>query len=98
MNIKDIIFDFRNKFGLSGLWSKPTSYMEYEDVTNKVEDYLQSSLTSLLDSIKKELPNEQVISEEDGYLDDEEDYHFCDVKQAWNKYRQEVINIINSHR
>lgn len=62
----------------------------------KVEQFLKSSLTSLLDSIEKELPKEEIIAEN---LRGLVSYDYLrGEKEGRNNYRQEVINIINSHK
>lgn len=54
-------------------------------VKTDIKQFLKYSLTSLLDSIEKDLPKR-------GESDDVSDRYYC------NNYRQEVINIINSHK
>lgn len=40
--------DFKNKYGLSGLWSQPTGYMEYEDRTEEVIKDVKSILLDII--------------------------------------------------
>lgn len=89
-NIQTIIDKFKNTFGLNGLHAKPVEYMDYEDVTDKAEQFLKDSLTSMLDGIKDSLPNttnSNIIGR------DREIYDL-----GATDYKKEVINIINSHR
>jgi hypothetical protein len=73
-------------------------HMSFVDEENSYIDsetakqFLKDSLTSMLDEIKKELPKRDEYG-----LQQDENYNSSSIK-AFNYYRQEVINIINSHR
>lgn len=89
--IQDIIDKFDKEFPETTVFQHRvfhigTGHQENRDVLigKDIKQFLQSSLTSLLDSLEKELPP---IS------------YTRDVESTYrNRYRQEVINIINSHR
>lgn len=40
--------EFKNKYGLSGLYSRPTGYMEYEDRTQEVFSDVKNMLLSII--------------------------------------------------
>ena len=56
------------------------------------KQFLKDSLTSMLDEIKRELPKAKSNPLQETA---EIDYYYV---EGYNIYRQEVINIINSHR
>ena len=93
-NIQTIIDKFKTKFpelyttcdGREGY-----DYLAEDDVIN----FLKDSLTSMLDGIEKELPKEANPANDNCPSCDNES---CSASNAVNDYRQEVINIINSHR
>lgn len=59
--IKDIIIPLKNKYGLSGLWSRPTSYMDYEDKTEEVIKDIEWALNYLLEEVEKRLPSKTIL-------------------------------------
>ena len=92
-NIQTIIDKLENELYLS--YTLSSDYLGLkEDFMPKLKDFL----TSLLDSIKKELPEAIQIKHEDWLMSGLGEYRKGDVKSSHNNYRQEVINIINSHR
>jgi len=56
----------------------------------KLELFIQSSLTSLLDSNKEEATKMEII--------DDGEYYSTEYKNGFNDCLEKVINIINSHR
>lgn len=56
MSKEKIMEEFRNKFGLNGLHAKPVEYMDYEDVTDKVEAFLSTALDETIKELEKMLP------------------------------------------
>ena len=71
---------------------------ELNSVRRQVATILKDSLTSMLDGIEKELPEAIQIKHEDWLMSGLGEYRKGDAKSSHNNYRQEVINIINSHR
>lgn len=65
---------------------------------NVYEEFLKSSLLSLLDEVEKRLPKERVITNDDYYPAEDADYCKGDVSHAYNSYRKQVINILSSLR
>lgn len=62
--MKDIK-DFKNKYGLSGLHSRPTGYMDFEDKTeevfNDVEFIISQTREETIREIEEMLPKEEII-------------------------------------
>ena len=75
--------EFKNKYGLSGLWSRPTGYMEYEDKTDEVISDIKSSLISLLDGVEKKLP----------WPSSDGDTEWAN---GYDKYRSEVVELLSN--
>ncbi len=76
---------------------------ELNSVRRQVATILKDYLTSMLDGIKKELPEARTaIYANASYPVDNETKIMCEYQKGLNEgeknYRQEVINIINSHR
>ena len=46
--------EFKNKYGLSGLWSQPTGYMEYEDKTEEVIEDVKKIIFSIIYQLPEE--------------------------------------------
>lgn len=83
MKIQDIIDKFYDKY-------KDVYYNdEYQEVINDIKQFLQNNLTLMLEDIEKEMRTEDNIR---GDI-------MPDIWDAgYLSCRQEVINIINSHR
>lgn len=83
---KQIIKEFENKFGLSGLYSKPAEYMNYESQYDKVKQFLLDKLE------QKDKKWRDKINELESYVDrmwvDEHD----DIKA--DKLLREIIEQI----
>ena len=99
MKIQDIIEKFAEKFIYyfhgDYNWGNPIEPHDKIIDTNPEEytSFIKESITSLLDSIEKSLPKEISQDEIDKSI-----YCVALRFQGSNKYRQEVINIINSHK
>ena len=92
MKIQNIIDKSKELKVLSLLNDKDPIYGEENQFAKlELEIFLQSSLTSLLDSLEKELP--EVTPIKDGSFLEEEVTNYAQMR-----YRKEVINIINSHK
>lgn len=89
-NIQTIIDKFDKKLKLKDS-VKSIKREEYEDIILLASSILKDSLTSMLDDMEKELPEKQG---DDSLITD----YFQGYEDGANQYRQEVINIINSHR
>ena len=88
MNIQTIIDKFKIEIFVKDGTIPTETYV-------KVEQFLKDSLTSMLDGIEKELPKEEEkATAKDGDISWGAELR----KESRNQYRQEVINIINSHR
>lgn len=67
-----------------------------KEFINDNRQFLKDSLTSMLDGIEKELPEEKENPNYDEAVRTNSLYAFnC---YGWNSFREKVINIINSHR
>jgi hypothetical protein len=93
--IKEIIIDFKNKYGLSGLWSQPTGYMEYEDKTDEVVNDVSLALLSLLDEVEKRAKNITPAYDGDA-LDTNNNRRWYD--QGFGEFKSEFIKLINELR
>lgn len=54
---KQLIEEYRNKFGLNGLYAKPVEYMNYEDIYDKVEQFI----SQVIDRVREETIREVKI-------------------------------------
>ena len=94
-NIQKIIDKFDEKFVCYSMKNNGKAKLIYNELeaVKPLKKFLKDSLTSILNNIKKELPEK--TSQE---IIDKEIYCVALRLQGANKYRQEVINIINSYR
>lgn len=90
MSKETLIQEFKNKYGLNGIHTKPIEYMDYEDITDKVEkDFVKA-----IDQTREETIREV----EEGFTGDKKEEELTTQEACFNNMERWGYNPYNQYK